>query len=74
MIISLMRTKKWKGWKSIMETKELNKKLLREMYNVIRGEEIINIKTQKYDDKQMISRIERYIIKKIEEEELQNEN
>ena len=57
-----------------METKELNKKLLREMYNVIRGEEIINIKTQKYDDKQMISRIERYIIKKIEEEELQNEN
>lgn len=74
MIISLMRMKKWKGWKSIMENKALDEKLLREMYNAIRSAEIKNIKTQKNDDKQMINAIERYIVKKVEEEVKKDEN
>ena len=74
MVISSMQMRKWKGWKSIMANKLLDDKLLREMYNVIRSAEIKNIKTQKNDDKQMVSAIEKYIVKKVEEEARQNED
>lgn len=74
MIISLMRMKKWKGWKSIMANKALDEILLREMYNAIRSAEIKNIKTQKNDDKQMVSAIEKYIVKKVEAEVQKDEN
>lgn len=74
MITFLMLMKKWKGWKSIMENKTLDEKLLREMYNVIRSAEIKNIKTQKNDDKQMVSAIEKYIVKKVEAEVNKDEN
>lgn len=57
-----------------MENKALDEKLLREMYNAIRSAEIKNIKTQKNDDKQMINAIERYIVKKVEEEVKKDEN
>lgn len=51
-----------------MANKDINESLLREMYNAIRGAEIKNIKTQKNDDKQMVSSIEKYIYRKVEEE------
>lgn len=57
-----------------MENKALDEKLLREMYNAIRSAEIKNIKTQKNDDKQMVSTIERYIVKKVEAEVQKDEN
>ena len=57
-----------------MANKALDEMLLREMYNAIRSAEIKNIKTQKNDDKQMVSAIERYIVKKVEEEIQKNEN
>lgn len=57
-----------------MENKTLDEKLLREMYNVIRSAEIKNIKTQKNDDKQMVSAIEKYIVKKVEAEVNKDEN
>ncbi len=57
-----------------MANKALDEMLLREMYNAIRSAEIKNIKTQKNDDKQMVSAIERYIIKKVEAEVQKDEN
>lgn len=51
-----------------MENKPLNGTLLREMYNTVRSEEIKNIKTQKYDNRQMVSRIEKYIFDKVQKE------
>lgn len=57
-----------------MENKALDENLLREMYNAIRSAEIKNIKTQKNDDKQMVSTIERYIVKKVEAEVQKDEN
>lgn len=51
-----------------MVNKELNKILLREMFNTIREYEIKNIKTQKLDDKQMVNVITDYIDKKVRKE------
>ncbi|KAI4440809.1 hypothetical protein [Schaedlerella arabinosiphila] len=48
--------------------KDLDPKLLREMFNSIRSAEIQNIKTQKRDDKGMVRIIEDYINKKVMEE------
>lgn len=64
-IISILITK-WRRWRNIMENKneELDKILLREMFNTIRYEEEKNNKINKYDDKQMVNRILKYIIKK----------
>lgn len=47
---------------------ELNRILLREMFNKVRKFEIKNIKTQKYDDKHMVSEIEKYVLGKIQKE------
>lgn len=57
-----------------MANEKLDEKLLREMYNAIRSAEIKNIKTQKNDDKQMVSAIEKYVMKKVEEEAQKDEN
>lgn len=57
-----------------MENKELDSKLLREMFNTIRSAEIKNIKTQKNDEKQMVGAIAKYIVKKVGEEVEKNEN
>ena len=65
-----MLTKKWKGWKNIMANKDLDPALMREMFNAIRNTEIKNIKTQKLDDKQMVSAITDYITKKVGKEKL----
>jgi len=46
---------------------DLDKKLLREMFNKIRADEISNVKTQKYEDKKMVVDIFQYITSKIEE-------
>lgn len=46
---------------------EIDKALLREMFNVIRNSEIKNVKIQKFDDKQMAARIAKYISNKIRE-------
>ena len=54
--------------------KELNSKLLKEMFNAIRSAEIKNVKTQKKDDKGMIQSIEKYIFEKVGEEMKQNED
>lgn len=51
-----------------MENKALNETLLREMYNKIRSAEIKNIKTQKYNNKQMVSSIEKYIFTEVKKE------
>ena len=40
---------------------ELDQQLLKKMFNVIRNTEINNIKTQRRDDKGMVSAIEKYI-------------
>lgn len=53
---------------------DLDERLLRKMFNVIRTAEIKNIKTQKKDDKGMIRSIETYVIGKVEEEMKKNEN
>lgn len=57
-----------------MENKELDSKLLREMFNTIRSAEIKNIKTQKNDEKQMVGAIAKYIVKKVGEEVEKNED
>ncbi len=49
-------------------SKNLDPKLLRTMFNTIRSEEIKNIKTQAKDDKRMVKGIAQYINKKVEEE------
>lgn len=69
-----MRMKKWRRWRSTMDKIDINENLLREMYNKVRSAEIKNIKTQKNDDKQMVSAIEKYIVKKVEEEVHKNED
>jgi hypothetical protein len=43
---------------------EVDKRLLREMFNDVRSAEIKNVKIQKYDDKQMAQRITKYVIRK----------
>lgn len=53
---------------------ELDGRLMREMFNTIRSDEIKNINTQKYDDKAMARRIEGYILKKVKEEMKTDEN
>lgn len=47
-----------------MEDK-IDKKLLRDMFDVIRTDEVKNVKIQKFDDKQMANRIMKYIEKKV---------
>lgn len=60
---------KWRGWKSIMgNNKELDGRLLREMFNNIRSAEIKNIKIQKLNDAGMVKSIEKYIVGKVEKE------
>lgn len=54
--------------------KELDKQLLRNMFNSIRSAEIKNIKTQKKDDKGMIRVIEEYVSSKVREEMKDNED
>lgn len=54
--------------------KDLDNRLLRQMFNDIRSAEIKNIKTQKNDDKRMVGLIEAYISKKVEEELQKDEN
>ena len=51
-----------------MANKNLDERLLREMYNTVRNAEIKNTKTQKNDDRQMVSAIESYIKSKVEKE------
>lgn len=68
MIAFLMLMKKWKGWKNTMANKELDPILMREMFNTIRSAEIKNIKTQKNDDKHMVSAITKYVTKKVGKE------
>lgn len=48
--------------------KELDNRLLREMFNSIRTYEIKNINTQKHSDKEMVKIIGEYILKKVEKE------
>lgn len=57
-----------RGWKNIMENESsvVDKQLLREMFYEIRNAEIKNVKTGKWDDKQMTERIMKYICNKIE--------
>ncbi len=52
----------------------LDKNLLRVMFNSIRSAEIKNIKTQKKDDKGMVKLIEDYVSKKVREESKANED
>lgn len=47
---------------------EVDKVLLRELFNTIRNAEIKNVKIQKLDDKQMAKKITKYISKKVEEQ------
>ncbi len=54
--------------------KELDKQLLREMFNSIRNGELRNIKTQKLDDKGMVRVIEEYISKNVKGEMKNNED
>lgn len=54
--------------------KDLDTKLLREMFNSIRSTEIQNIKTQKRDDKGMVRIIEEFINRKVKEEVGKNED
>lgn len=54
--------------------KDLDPKLLREMFNSIRSAEIQNIKTQKRDDKGMVRIIEEFINRKVEGEMKKNED
>lgn len=51
-----------------MENEKINIDMLRVMFKSIRKDEDGNIKTQKYEDKKMVERIEAYIIRKVEEE------
>ena len=51
-----------------MANKNIDERLLREMYNMVRNAEIKNTKTQKNDDRQMVSLIEGYIKSKVEKE------
>ena len=61
MIISLIRLKKWREWRSIiMNNNVINKQLMREMFMTIRSAEIKNINTQKRDDKSMVKAIYEY--------------
>lgn len=48
--------------------KELDGRLLREMFNNIRSAEIKNIKIQKLNDAGMVKSIEKYIVGKVEKE------
>ena len=54
--------------------KDLDKQLLRNMFNSIRSAEISNVKTQKRDDKAMVREIENYVSKKVGEEMKDHEN
>ncbi len=75
MIISLIRLKKWREWRSIiMNNNVINKQLMREMFMTIRSAEIKNINTQKRDDKSMVKAIYEYISKKIEKEDIEDED
>lgn len=61
--------RKWKGWRNTMaNNKELDRELLRKMFNDVRSAEIRNIKIQKNDDKRMVSLIEKYVVKTVEGE------
>lgn len=44
---------------------EIDKVVLRELFNAIRNAEIKNVKIQKLDDKQMAKQITKYISKKV---------
>ena len=43
---------------------EVDKVLLREMFNAVRNAEIKNVKIQKFDDNQMAQQIAKYITKR----------
>ena len=48
---------------------------LKEIYNAIRQDEIKNVRTGKYDDKDMVDRIAKYLLKIArKEQEKQNED
>ena len=51
-----------------MANKELDAKLMREMFNSIRSAEIKNVKIQKHDDKKMVTIITDYVVRKVKEE------
>ena len=75
MIISLIRLKNWREWRSIiMNNNVINKQLMREMFMTIRSAEIKNINTQKRDDKSMVKAIYEYISKRIEKEDIEDED
>lgn len=57
-----------------MENKRIDNDMLVVMFKAIRKIEDENIKTQKYDNKKMISLIERFIDKKVREEMVKNED
>ena len=57
-----------------MENNQLDKTLLREIFNKIRSAEIKNIKTQTYADRQMVTSITKYIMKEVEKEAQNDEN
>ena len=46
---------------------EVDKVVLRDLFNAIRNAEIKNVKIQKLDDKQMAKQITKYISKKVGE-------
>ena len=46
----------------------MDEQKLRKMYDEIRGVELKNDKTGQYDDKEMVDRIMRYLLKKAKEE------
>ena len=57
----------------MVNKKELDNKMLKEMFNNVRAFEIKNINTQKYTDKEMVKTVEEYILRKVEKE-IKNEN
>ncbi len=57
-----------------MNNNVINKQLMREMFMTIRSAEIKNINTQKRDDKSMVKAIYEYISKKIEKEDIEDED
>ena len=57
-----------------MNNNVINKQLMREMFMTIRSAEIKNINTQKRDDKSMVKAIYEYISKRIEKEDIEDED
>lgn len=71
MTFLLMLKMKSIGWRNIMSDTDK----LKEIYNAIRQDEIKNVRTGKYDDKDMVDRIAKYLLKIArKEQEKQNED